>query len=126
VSKPGKVRGLVGRLGGPERLRDILSVLYDRLAADPWLGFFFDQKDLVAVRDGQHAFLMRAFQEVERFTGRHPSLAHRDLAPIRKGQFDRRITILRDVLQEAGVDGLDIEAWVKVEEGMRGVVQQDD
>ncbi len=126
MSKPGKVRGLVGRLGGPESLRDILTVFYDRLAVDPWVGLFFHQKDLVAVRDGQHAFLMRAFQEVERFTGRHPSVAHRELVPIRKGHFDRRVTILREVLQETGVDDLDIEAWVKVEEGMRGVVQQHD
>ena len=123
MSAPGKVRGLVGRVGGPERLRDILTVLYDRLAADPMVGFFFADHDLEKVRDGQHAFLMRAFQEVERFHGRHPSVAHRDLAPILKGHFDRRLTILRGVLREAGLDPLDVDAWVKVEEGMRGVVQ---
>jgi truncated hemoglobin YjbI len=117
------VRGLVGRLGGPERLRDILTEFYRRLAADPWIGFFFAGHDLDRVRDGQHAFLMRAFQETERFTGVHPSKAHLQLAPIRRGQFDRRLTILREVLRDAGVPEVDAQAWVRVEEGMRGVVQ---
>ena len=124
MSEVGKVKGLVGRVGGPERLRDILTSLYERLAADPLVGFFFDGKDLEKVRDGQHAFLMRAFQEVERFHGQHPSVAHRDLAPILKGHFDRRLVILREVLTAAGLDPLDVDAWVKVEEGMRGVVQE--
>lgn len=123
MSQPGKVRGLVGRVGGPEQMRAILTVFYARLAADPLIGFYFDQKDLDEVRDGQHAFLMRAFQEVERFRGRHPSVAHQDLAPIRRGQFDRRLTVLREVLTEAGLDPRDVVAWVRVEEGMRGLIQ---
>ena len=124
MNEPGKVRGLVGRIGGPERLRDVLTSLYARMAADPLIGFFFAQKDLKQVVEGQHAFLMRAFQEVERFHGRHPSVAHRNLAPILRGHFDRRLVILRELLTELGIDALDVDAWVKVEEGMRGVVQQ--
>jgi len=126
VSTPGTVRGLVGRLGGADRLRDILTSLYARLEADPIVGFFFDGHDLKKVRDGQHAFLMRAFQEVERFHGRHPGIAHANLVPILKGHFDRRLTILREVLTEAELDPLDVDAWIKVEEGMRGVVQNRD
>lgn len=124
MNEPGKVRGLVGRIGGPERLRDVLTSLYARMAADPLIGFFFAQKDLKQVVEGQHAFLMRAFQEVERFHGRHPSVAHRNLAPILRGHFDRRLVILRELLTELAIDALDVDAWVKVEEGMRGVVQQ--
>lgn len=117
------MRGLVGRLGGPDRLREILAVFYDRLLADSIVGFFFAGKDLAKVIDGQHAFLMRAFQETERFHGIHPSKAHVDLAPILRGHFDRRLMLLRETLVADGVHAADISAWIKVEEGMRRLIQ---
>lgn len=120
----GKVRGLVGRIGGPDRLREILLRFYARLFEDPIVGFFFHGQDIHKIVAGQHGFLMRAFQETERFDGIHPSKAHVNLPPIRKGQFDRRLMVLREVLAEEGVDPADIEAWVKVEEGMRGLIQK--
>ena len=94
----GKVRGLVGRIGGPERLREILRRFYEQLFEDPIVGFFFAGQKIEKIVSGQHAFLMRAFQETRRFTGVHPSKAHVDLPPIRRGQFDRRLVVLRDVL----------------------------
>ena len=120
----GRVRGLVDRIGGPDRLRGILGVFYNRARDHLLIGFFFAGKDLEKVADGQHAFLMRAFQETERFHGIHPSKAHVDLAPIQRGHFDRRLVVLRQVLEECGLHPLDVGAWLKVEEGMRGVVQR--
>ena len=120
----GKVRGLVARIGGPERLREILTRFYGRLFQDPIVGFFFADQDLDKIVSGQHGFLMRAFQETERFHGVHPSKAHVKLAPIRHGQFDRRLVVLREVLTEEGLDPKDVEAWVKVEEGMRGLIEK--
>lgn len=117
------MRGLVSRLGGPERLRAILEVFYQRLLGDSLVGFFFAGRDLTKITAGQHAFLMRAFQETERFDGVHPSRAHVSLPPILRGHFDRRLVVLREVLEAEGVDPADIEAWLKVERGMRGVVQ---
>lgn len=117
------MRGLVSRLGGPERLRAILEVFYQRLLGDSLVGFFFAGRDLTKITAGQHAFLMRAFQENERFDGVHPSRAHVSLPPILRGHFDRRLVVLREVLEAEGVDPADIEAWLKVERGMRGVVQ---
>jgi truncated hemoglobin YjbI len=123
VAGEGRVRGLVGRIGGPERLRQILEVFYERLSQDLLDGFFFAGRDLAKIADGQHAFLMRAFQETERFRGIHPSKAHLQLPPILRGHFDRRLQLLREVLEQEGVHPLDVKAWLKVEEGMRGVVQ---
>ncbi|MHC4813925.1 MAG: globin domain-containing protein [Planctomycetota bacterium] len=120
----GKVRGLVGRIGGPERLREILHRFYQQLFEDPIVGFFFDGQDLDKIVSGQHAFLMRAFQETERFTGVHPGKAHVDLPPIRRGQFDRRLAVLREVLTAEGLDPADVDAWVKVEEGMRRLIEK--
>ena len=99
-------------------------MFYDRLVTDPIVGFFFAGKDLAKVVDGQHGFLMRVFQETERFDGIHPSKAHVDLPPILRGHFDRRLVVLREVLSELGVDPEDVDAWIKVEEGMRRLVQR--
>ena len=106
--RPGSVWGLVGRLGGPDRLREILTVFYDRLVADPIVGFFFAGKDLGKVVDGQHGFLMRAFQETERFAGIHPSKAHVALPPILRGHFDRRLVVLRDPDAGRGAAGKEL------------------
>lgn len=120
---PGKVWGLVGRLGGPARLREILERFYAVLSRDVLVGFFFHGRDLASIIDGQFRFLMRAFQEVERHDGVHPGAAHKELPPILRGHFDRRLRILRETLEAEGVDPLDIEAWLKVEEGMRRLIQ---
>ena len=45
---PGSVRGLVGRLGGPDRMREILAVFYDRGAgASPVLSWSHNAPNLV-------------------------------------------------------------------------------
>lgn len=112
-------RGLVDRIGGPDRLRAILERFYARLLPDPIVGFFFAGRDLAKIVDGQWGFLMRAFGAAERFHGKNPLVAHLELPPILRGHFDRRLFVLREVLHEEGVDEADIDAWIKVEESFR-------
>ncbi|MCA8943009.1 MAG: group 1 truncated hemoglobin [Planctomycetes bacterium] len=119
-------RGLVDRIGGPERLRTILDRFYARLAVDPLVGFFFAGRDLDAIAAGQWAFLMRAFGAVERYHGKNPASAHHDLAPILRGHFDRRLVILRELLRDEGVEAADIDAWIKVEESFRRRIVADE
>ena len=114
---------LVTRIGGPERLHEILTRFYERLAADVIVGFFFVGHDLGAIIDGQHAFLCWAFGAADELHARHPRDAHRSLVPILRGHFDRRMTILRECLEAEGLAAADIEAWLKVERSMRAVVQ---
>ena len=120
------IRGLVTRVGGPERVRAILERFYARLAADPMVGFFFAGHDLGAIADGQLAFLMKATGLDPGRPFEHPRVAHRALPPILRGQFDRRLRILEDTLVDEGVDGDDIAAWLALEESMRKVVQRAD
>lgn len=117
-------RGLVGRIGGAEVLRRILRRFYARLAADPMVGFFFAGRDLGAIIDGQYAFLLWAFGEVPQLRARHPRDAHGELPPILRGHFDRRLQILRETLEEAGLAAADVEAWLKLERSMRRHVQR--
>lgn len=115
--------GMVDRIGGPDRLRAIVGTFYRRMSEDAIVGFFFAGRDLDAIAEGQTAFLMRCFGATERYTGRPPTVAHRALPPIRRGQFDRRLQILRETLAAEGIAEEDIAAWVKVEAGFRGLLQ---
>ena len=115
--------GMVDRIGGPDRLRAIVERFYQRMANDTIVGFFFAGRNLDKIIAGQTAFLMRCFGATERYRGRPPNKAHVTLPPIRRGQFDRRMQILREILTEEGLPGEDVEAWVRVEEGFRGLLQ---
>jgi len=114
---------MVDRVGGPDRLRVLVETFYQRMSQDSIVGFFFAGRDLQKIIDGQTAFLMRRFGAVKHYRGRAPTVAHDSLPPIRRGQFDRRMQILRETLTEAGLPTEDVEAWVKVEEGFRGRLQ---
>jgi len=116
-------RGLVDRVGGPERLRAILERFYAVLVEDPMVGFFFAGRDLPSIIEGQYRFLLRAFGAAEHFDGRNPGIAHRDLAPILRGHFDRRLRVLDGVLEAEGLDAEDRAAWLRVEEGFRKMIQ---
>ncbi len=115
--------GMVDRVGGPDRLRALVETFYQRMSQDSIVGFFFADRDLQKIIDGQTAFLMRRFGAVKRYRGRPPTVAHVSLPPIRRGQFDRRMQILRETLTDEGLPPEDVEAWVKVEEGFRGLLQ---
>lgn len=123
MSDPGN-DGLVERAGGPAGVRRVLQRFYRKLADDPMVGFHFAGRDLDQIVDGQLGFLLKAFGVEADFRGRHPSVAHRDLAPILRGQFDRRLVLLEETLREEGLSGDDREGWVGVERSMRSVVQK--
>lgn len=116
--------GLVERLGGEAGVRGVLERFYARLAADPMVGFHFAGRDLERIIEGQLGFLLKAFGARATFEGRHPRVAHQDLAPILRGQFDRRLVILDETLREAAVEDRDRQAWLAVERSMRRVVQK--
>ena len=115
--------GIVERVGGPSGLRRILTRFYQRLAVDPMVAHHFAGHDLDRVIDGQLAFLRKAFGDTAEFTGRHPRDAHRDLAPILRGQFDRRLVVLEEVLVAEGVAEADRSTWLGIERSMRASVQ---
>ena len=115
---------IVDRIGGTDAVRRILGRFYRKLAADPMVGFHFAGRDLDVIVDGQLGFLLKAFGVAQVFEGRHPSVAHVDLAPILRGQFDRRLVLLEETLREEGLGDEDRETWVGVERSMRAVVQK--
>lgn len=115
---------LVERVGGRAEMRRILARFYAALAADPMVAHHFAGRDLDEIIDGQLAFLCKAFGETKEFSGRHPSVAHDELAPILRGQFDRRLVLLEETLVAEGVSETDRAQWLGIERSMRSVVQK--
>lgn len=115
---------LYQNLGGEPGLRKILSDFYQRMGQDVMLGFFFQGKDLESIARNQGNFLMRAMGASPSYSGQPPAQAHRSMAPILPGHFDRRLRILEDTLRAHGVAEADIRTWVGFEEAFRSAVQR--
>ncbi len=116
------LKALMIEIGGEAKLRKILEDFYAAMAPDVLIGFFFDGKDLHHIAHQQANFLLNAAGLVDRFDGKGPSQAHLQMAPILSGHFDRRLVILRQVLEKHGLTSAQINAWVQFEEGFRLLV----
>jgi truncated hemoglobin YjbI len=105
-------------LGGEARVRAVLEVLYDRLFADPMVGFLFEGKDKAHIVQQQLAFTCRFLGGPHRYVGKPLPQAHASL-PLLAGHFDRRHHLLRQVLVEQRVPEEVAELWLEIDEGLR-------
>lgn len=110
---------MYSRIGGEAALRRILADFYSRLADDVIVGFFFDGKDVAHISDMQARFLLRAWGATESYSGKPPAQAHKELAPILRGHFDRRLRVLEETLRAHGIGEEDIRRWVEFENAFR-------
>ena len=99
------------RLGGREAVRGLVDRFVRRAATDMIIGFFFDGKDLEKIirHETELACLQLGGPSV--YTGRSLQAAHKPLK-INRGQFRRRLAILRTTLREEGVSEAIVERWV--------------
>ena len=109
----------LGTALGEVRIRAIVGLFYRRMAADVLVGFFFDGRNLDEIADRQSAFLYRAMGLRESYTGLPPADAHRTLPPILAGHFDRRLTLLEEVLSAEGLAPHQIATWIQFENAFR-------
>jgi hemoglobin len=109
------------RIGGEERLRVVVRAFVDRMAADFVIGFRFEGKDLdrIAFHETEHASGLLGGPST--YTGRSIELVHEPLR-IHRGQFQRRIAILRTVLADHHVPDDIIARWVAHDEALEPVV----
>jgi truncated hemoglobin YjbI len=116
---------LIRSLGGVDAFETLMRRFYRVMADDVMIGFFFAGRDPDTIADKQSRFVLHSAGLIQAPPGQGPATAHRNLAPILKGHFDRRIQILGEVLRASGVSGADIETWVGFEESFRKVVESD-
>jgi len=106
-------------VGSRERLREIVGKFYEKMSKDLLIGYFFEGKDLSHIADQQTLFLLRAIGVTQEYKGKPPALAHTKIPNILKGHFDRRLVLLKETLEEAGLDQQAIEIWLRFEEQFR-------
>lgn len=89
-------------IGGSLVVNTAVTVLYDRVSADPLLARWFDGVDLRRLRAHQREFLVVALGGPDQFMGRTLGEAHAGLA-ITDEAFDAIVAHLSDVLTDLGL-----------------------
>jgi hemoglobin len=109
---------LYDAIGGEERVRAILQSLYDKLFADPMVGFLFEGKDKAHIVEQQLAFTCRFLGGPQRYEGKPLPEAHASL-PLLPGHFDRRHRLLAQVLEESHAPKEVQGIWLQIDESLR-------
>jgi len=107
---------------GHQRLEEILTLFYDRLFADPFVGFLFEKFDKSELLGKQIQFTGKLLGSTDlKYTGKGLREAHFP-HPIRSAHFGRRQVILRGVLEESKVPENLIEEWLSLENSLKGLI----
>ena len=115
---------LFEELGGEPVLRSIIARFVDRMFDDAMIGFFFRKADRQRVKDKEYELAAAHLGAPVEYTGR-PIQAVHAVHPIMGGQFARRLTLLRQTLEEAGAPPVVIEHWLSHTESLRAQVTRD-
>ncbi len=111
---------------GDEKLRDITGELVSRFADDFIIGFLFLDRNLENIARREYQLAAVHLGGPVKYEGRPLPRVHRPLQ-INKGQFRRRLAIVRTVLAEFEVDPAIIERWVAYEASLeKSIVNGDD
>lgn len=112
---------LIEKLGGMDKLRQIIDTFVDRTFSDLMIGFFFRKADRQRVKEKEFEFAARFLGADIPYTGRSIKEAHA-AHRIMGGQFARRKKILEEVLREFNVPEDVILAWLEHTETLRSQV----
>jgi hemoglobin len=112
---------LFDELGGEAALRRIVDRFVDRTFDDTMIGFFFRDASRARVKEKEFEFAARHLGASVEYTGRPLREAHA-AHPIMGGQFNRRLQILKDTLDEMGAPVRVREHWIAHTERLRSQV----
>jgi len=114
-----ELKTLFNAIGDEKTLGALLLTFYQRMSEDLLIGYFFDGKNLPHIAEQQKNFLLKAWGIKPSYSGKSPAQAHRDLPEILAGHFDRRIVILKEVLESAGFSSQVVKTWTDFEKSFR-------
>lgn len=97
---------------GAETLRAVLTDFYDRVFADPMIGFFFFKHDKARLIELEWQLTARVLGAKVPYTGRGMGAAHRD-HPIMRGHFMRRNHLLAQTIQDHAVPEPVAARWMQ-------------
>ena len=116
---------LFDELGGETRLRSIIDRFVDRVCDDTMIGFFFAKVDRERLKKMEYELAAEHLGAAVRYSGRPLDVAHAR-HPIMGGQFMRRLQILKDTLEEAGVPEPIRRHWIEHTLELRPLITRDD
>lgn len=111
-------------LGGEPVLRQIIDRFVDRVFDDVMIGFFFRNARRERIKQKEYEFAAQHLGADIPYTGRAIDEAHR-AHPIMGGQFARRLTILKQTLEEFNVPEHVKGHWLDHTESLRSTVTAD-
>lgn len=112
------------RLGGEPALRAIVDRFVDRCFDDVMIGFHFRRANRDRVKRFEYEHAAEHLGAGTSYGGRPIREAHGPHA-IFGGHFERRLTLLREVLEERGVPEDVRERWLDVQRSLRAEVTAD-
>jgi hemoglobin len=111
-------------LGGEPALRQIIDRFVDRIFDDVMIGFFFRNARRERIKEKEYEFAAHHLGANVEYSGRAIEEAHR-AHPIMGGQFARRLMILKETLEAAGVPEHVKQHWLAHTESLRPLVTAD-
>ncbi len=106
---------------GEDRVRRLVATFMERVFADPMIGFYFQGRPLLRIRELEARFALAHLGGGDVYTGRPLEEAHAGLS-IFGGHFDRRTALLKETLLEDGVDLDIVGRWLDHTEAQRARV----
>ncbi|MDP2317682.1 MAG: group 1 truncated hemoglobin [Pseudomonadota bacterium] len=109
------------RAGGEPVVRAIVDRFVDRQFDDSIIGFLFAGKDRDAVKLHEYEHAAASLGAPVTYTGRPIPALHRPMR-INSGQFRRRLALLRQEIERAGVPADIAEAWLLSQRRMERMI----
>lgn len=103
------MRTLFQRIGGFAQVRKIVSEFYDRVLEEEELASYFRGSDMRRLIDHQTKMISSMLGGPGSVSEEHLRRAHRPL-DIRADHFDQVADILRETLEDAGLEAADVDA----------------
>ncbi len=109
---------------GEEPLRRVIRDFYERVFADPMIGFLFAGKNKERLVQKEWELAASLLGASVGYSGRSMAEAHAKV-PISVGHFDRRLVILEETLEAHQVDAEVRRRWLEHARGLRDQLTSD-
>ncbi|MGE0172776.1 MAG: truncated hemoglobin [Oligoflexales bacterium] len=106
---------------GPDFIVKAITSFYDKAFEDPIIGHFFMGKDKAALVQKQIDFASSMLGGPKNYRGRPLAAVHAEL-PIRPPHFGRRQVLMREVLEDLGLDKDLMESWLLLEQKLKPLI----
>lgn len=109
---------------GPDRIRRIVQIFYEKCLTDPMLAHLFMNADHSHLVEMQLTFISNLLGGPKVYEGKPLTAAHARLS-IRPPHFQRRQRILAETMAEEGLEPELANAWLSLEERLRPLIMND-